>query len=142
VRSKSTFPPAIYIDAQRADFPITYLDPENVESVWVVKGEDSINKKSGIIYITTKNHLPPLTLADISRGQPGLKEKNVLYIIDDKMITDTINVRIDSSIIVRIEAVHSADIPYLVKGGEPFGVLLISTKINFKKPEKDQIRLQ
>ena len=108
----------------------------------MVKGEDSINKTNGIIYLTTKSHQPPLSLADISRGQPRLKEKKMLYVIDDKVMTDTMNVRIDSSIILRVEAVRSEDIPYLAKWGESFGVLLISTKINFKKPENGQIRLQ
>jgi hypothetical protein len=142
VGSTSKLPPAIFIDGQRVNYPITYLDPNNWASLQVVKGEDSVNKTSGVIYLMTKSHLLPLTLADISRAQPGLNTKNIVYIIDDEMIKDTMNVRIDSSVILRVQAVNSADNPYLIKGSDSFGVLLISTKIKFKEPEKDQIRLQ
>lgn len=143
--AKAKFPPAVFINSQRVNYAITYLDPNNLENIEVVSGIDSVNKTSGSIYLTTKSpYQPPLTLADISRGQAGFNanNKNIVYIIDDKVIADPLMVRMDSSIILRIQAVNSTDISYLAKSGDPFGILVISTKLKFKEPQKGQIRLQ
>jgi hypothetical protein len=141
--SKSKLPPVIFINTQQINYAITYLDVNNVASISIVK--DTLNKTGGFIYITMKNPSRlPLTLFDITRAQGATGAKKILYIIDDKVILDTSNIRIDSSIIVDVQNVNSSDISYLGTSTDAFDILLISTIYKFNQPKKGekQIRLQ
>lgn len=95
------------------------------------------------MYITTKSaDLPALTLADLLRGQPEFNAKNILYILDGRVIADTTNFKIDPFTVLSVQTVNSADVPYLAKRGEPFVVLMISTTNKNKQAGKDQMLLQ
>jgi hypothetical protein len=143
LNTKSGYPAVIFVDNRRANFPMAYLDPNNIASMQIIKGADSINKTGGSVYITTKSgYLPALTLADILRGQPEFNAKNILYIMDGNLISDTTNLRIDPFTLVKVQTVNSADASYLAQKGEPLVVVMISTTTKYKQAGKDQILLQ
>jgi len=128
-------PPAYYVDSQRVtDFSKVYLDIQNIANISVVNGLDSATMTNGKIYITLK--MPFITflrLSDLNRSQQGLKKKKVLYIIDNKVITDTTGIRIDPSNIVKTQIISADSILYASLGGKNVKILMIETK--FKRPQ-------
>ena len=110
----------VYIDSQKVDFPITYLDPNNI------KDASYSGNKVYLTWITP--HPVFLTLGDISSKRTRYPRSTILYIIDDSLIKDTANVRIDPSYILRVKYDSTADKKYLSPDYRQMGILLIETK--------------
>jgi hypothetical protein len=118
-------PMIVYIDSQKVDFPITYLDPNNVKDAHY-----SGNK----VYLTWKTPHPVfLTLKDIASRQTGYTRSDILYIIDDSVMRDTTNVRIDPSHILRVRYDSTTDKKYLSPNYRQMGIILIETKKRLSK---------
>ena len=109
-----------YIDSQKVDFQMIYLDGDNIKDISLL---------SNRMYITWKTPHPVfLTLKDIASRQTGYTGSNILYIIDDSVIKDTTNVRIDPSYILRVKYDSTSDKKYLSPDYRQMGILLIETK--------------
>jgi hypothetical protein len=57
LKIKSEANPVIYVDGKKFDFPIYIINPDNIASMNVIKGEEAINKYNapeGVLLITTK----------------------------------------------------------------------------------------
>jgi hypothetical protein len=125
---KSKYPAAIFIDSQRVDYKIDYLDPQNISDIGVYNGLDSPGHRNGSIYITRKNPHPLLlSLDDIARNQHISPGNRILYIINDSLITDTSRIRIESSIILRIQPASLKDVTYLKDFDPRVALLFIET---------------
>jgi hypothetical protein len=128
-------PPAYYIDSQRVtDLNKVYVDVQDIANISVVNGADPATMTNGKVYITLKTPFNSfLRLSDINRSQQRLKKKKVLYIIDNKVITDTTGIRIDPSYIVRTQTIRADSILYANMGGKNMKILMIETKC--KRPD-------
>jgi len=122
-------PAAFYVDSQQVNFNNIYLDVQNISDINVQKGESADGKTNGRIYITLKVPFTSfLTLEALSHRQEELKDRKVLYMIDDSVLRDTSGVRIDPSYIAGVRAVNVASIPYAGGSEEKLGILIIKTK--------------
>jgi len=125
-------PPAYYVDSQQVNFNNIYMDVNNISNINVQKGESADRKTNGRIYITLKVPFASfLPLEALSHRQEELKDRKVLYMIDDSVVKDTSGIRIDPSYIAGVRAVNVASIPYVGGSEEKLGILFIKTK----KPE-------
>jgi len=124
-----TLPAAYYVDSQQIDFQKVYVNPQNISNINVQNGLSADKKTNGQVYISLKTpYTSFLTLADITRKQGDIKEKKILYIIDNNVVTDTAGVRIDPSFELVVHAVNTDSIAYLGGGQEKMGVVVIETK--------------
>jgi hypothetical protein len=138
----SKYPPAIFIDSQRVDYKIDYLDPQNIRDIKVYNGLDSLRHTNGSIYITRKNPHPRLlSLDDIARTQPISSGDRILYIIDDSLITDTSRIRIESSIVLRIHPASLKDVTYLKDFDAKVALLFIETSSKKRNKPGEKVLL-
>ena len=122
-------PPAWYVDLQRVNFQNIYMDVNNISNIDVQKGICPDKGTNGCIFVTLKVPLTSfLTLEAISRQQADLKNRKVLYMIDDNVVMDTSGVRIEPSYIAGVRTVNVASIPYAGGSGENLAILIIKTK--------------
>lgn len=124
--------PKIIVDGKVFDFPIELIDQSKIETVFVVKGKEAINKydaPNGVVLITTKQ-AKQLDFSNIDiKQQPNIENKNgPKIILDGKVVNRKILDTLSSSKIERIN---------VVKGDKakeeydaPNGVILITTKKN------------
>ena len=105
-------PGKTYVDSIEIDISKTYLDPDNIKEIKTYKGQDAtiFSEAGGAILITRKKKLPFISLFDI--GSQKAKEDSLLpkiFIIDKKLITDTLNVRLETSVIKSIEILKDSN---------------------------------
>jgi hypothetical protein len=134
----SNLRPAFFIDSMRVDFEKTYIEPDNIKDINVVKGYDSVFQADGKVYITLKSPKPILlTLTDVIAKKTSLKSPSrILFIIDGKVQTDTAGVRIESSIVRTVQVTNETDINYLRGNVRPMSILSIETSLP-KPPAPD-----
>jgi hypothetical protein len=109
-----------YIDSQKVDLKLFFFDGDNIKDISLL---------SNRMYITWKTPHPVfLTLKDIASRQTGSTRSNILYIIDDSVIKDTTNIRIDPSYILRVKYDSTTDKNYLSPSYRQMGLILIETK--------------
>jgi hypothetical protein len=129
-------PVVYYIDSQRVNSHLFYIDPASISNINLANGFDKNGHKEGRMYITLKTPRPKfLTLKDISDKQAGNDLADILYIIDDSVIQDTTGVRIDPSYILHIKFDSTADKKYLSSHSRQMQIVLIGTKAQLNKPD-------
>ncbi len=127
-------PPDFFIDSVKIDFPLDWINPQHIASVYVQK--EAKGHPNGAIYLEWKTPHPGFcSLGDISAAQPGLTKAPILYIIDDSLIRDTANVRIEAANIFQVHTVSSAQIGYFPAGARPVSLVLVETFASFHKQE-------
>jgi hypothetical protein len=133
--STTTFPPPdYYIDSVKIGFPLTWMNPQNIAAISVSQGNET--HPNGSIYLTWKTPHPVFfSLADVSDADPTLKGKPIFYIIDDSLISDTTNVRIEAANIFQVHRLDSPHVRYLPKDTGPLTLVLIETFASFHKQE-------
>jgi hypothetical protein len=135
-------PPDWYIDSVKIDFSLTWLNPMHIESINVEK--QTKGHPNGAVYLQWKTPHPAFrSLWDISATQP-LTKGPILYIIDDSLIRDTANVRIEAANIFQVHTVSSAQIGYFPAGARPVSIVLVETFASFNKkvPEPGTINIR
>ena len=126
-----------YIDSQKVDLKLFFFDVDNIKDISLLSNK---------MYITWKTPHPVfLTLKDIASRQTGYTRSNILYIIDDSVINDTTNIRIDPSYILRVKYDSTADKNYLSPSYRQMGLILIETKrknnkVDFSKGDHDSTK--
>ena len=107
------FPPAYFIDSVRAQ-SMSYLNPKDILDIKVVGGKDSVNKTNGKIYITLKKHpYHFITIEELTkRCIPNFDSKTqpVIYMWDDKLVTDTTNMKFEITYIRDVEVIEGSQI--------------------------------
>jgi hypothetical protein len=129
--------PVYFIDSVKIDDSyINYLDPNDIALLTV--GKDNPLYPNGAIYITLKDHsianrllqdkllsLNNIWEANISGAD---KHKPVLYLVDDKLLTDTVGVRIPSAFVRNVTVVKAAETAYFRTALPNVLLMRISTK--------------
>ena len=107
------FPPAMFVDSVRVK-SIPIINANDIIDLKVYGGRDSINKTHGKIYITLKKrsyHF--ITIEDLTkRAIPNFDKKTqpVIYLVDDKLITDTAGMTFEITHIRNVEVVDGSNI--------------------------------
>lgn len=129
-------PPLYFLDSvQISSEYITYLNPEDISDVHVNKDQKYPN---GAVFISLKDHSTVgkllkdklLSLYDILNLNTAKadRHKPVIYIIDEKLLTDTANVRIPAMFIKNVSVVKAAETPYFKTALPNVLLMRISTK--------------
>ncbi|HSZ34869.1 MAG TPA: hypothetical protein VK772_16245 [Puia sp.] len=134
--------PQYYIDSVRVQ-RLEIFDPEKIESINVVKNTDSASP-NGKVYIKIKEteRLDLLTVGDIKRINHIPSGSTALFMLDNEIIKDTTNFRIDSLYILKVETVKASEIVYLPGNISNFEILKIitATKSNIERENRVLIR--
>jgi len=122
--------PTYYLNTEQIDMGNVYINPSNIDSVRVNK-----KTKGGEIYITTKQSLTFLTLDMIlkTHGDNINSASQVVYIIDDKMVTDKSKVKIDDSFFIKLEIKRLDKVSYINE--EYKNLILADIQLLDEKPE-------
>ncbi len=138
--SLSTQEPDYYVDSVRVN-SLGVFDPNKIESIKVVKDSTGL---SGKLYIKIKKSatLNLLTSKDIVRINNITPGSFPIFVLDDQIIKDTSNFRIDSSYILKIEIVNASEIKYLPENISNIKILNITTatQANIDKEKSIKIR--
>ncbi len=134
--------PQYYIDSVRVQ-RLEIFDPNKIESINVVKKKDS-NAPYGKVYIQIKKTetLNLLTIGEIAGMNNISSGSTSLFMLDNEIIKDTANFRIDSYYILKIETVKASEIKYIRGNISNFEVLKIitATKENIEKENSVRVR--
>lgn len=134
--------PQYYIDSIRVQ-RLEIFDPEKIESINVVKNKDSA-APNGKVYIKIKKTetLNLLSVGDISRINHIPSGSTALFMLDNEIIKDTTNFRIDSYYILKVETVKASEIRYLPGNISNFEILKIitATKSNIERENRILVR--
>lgn len=124
--------PDYYIDSQKVNFPLTWIDPQNIANINIPPKDNA--HPNGAVYMTWKTPGPVfLNLREISDKEPGLVGNHIIYIIDDSLIRDTSFVRIEAANVFRVHSIASSQTSYLPQNVGPVNVVLVQTKASFQK---------
>jgi hypothetical protein len=125
------------LDSIKIDLKKVWLDPDNIKEIYVIKNRDSsiFGETVGTICINSKKRNRKwICLSDIkSNTIDSINLKNriqIVYLIDDKFIQDTSNVRIENTCITNIEILKEDKVGVI---RDPAKVTyLITTKLSKK----------
>jgi hypothetical protein len=114
---------------------LSYLNPNDILNISIGKNPPYIN---GAVYITLKNHQSlidflrdkPISLSEISKSNlsEAKRMQPIIYFLDDKLITDTTNIRLPSKRVTGVILIDANEMPYFKTTFPNALVLLISTK--------------
>jgi hypothetical protein len=137
--------PVYFIDSVKinAGEPyLNYINPNDIASLNI--NRDPIYP-NGAVFITLKDHNTftklrqdkLLSLNDIAKTNiPATdKRKPVLYLLDDKLLTDTAGVRIPFTFVKKVTIIKAAETPYFKTALPNVLLMMITTK-----PEELRIR--
>jgi hypothetical protein len=126
---------------------LNYIDPNEISNINIVK---NAQYPDGAIYVTLKDHslftklfqLPLLSLNDISKANIPASQihKPVIYILDDKVLTDTALIRIPAVCITKVAVIAAVKTPYFKTALPNVLLMTISTAPLTRKPDHIMIR--
>ena len=124
--------PAYFLDSVYIDISKTFLDPENIRTIKVTKGTlfDSASKTVGKVFIFSKNVNHNWTILADFKTQKSHADTSLpkVYIIDGNLISDTSNVRLETSAIKSIDILNTAETKEICYEGRPKTVFIITDK--------------
>ena len=143
IKNNFTTQPAYFLDSIFIDIKKTYINIENIKSIKVSKDTFLQNGtvKIGKIFIISNNKVHNwATLGDIKIQKSITVDTNQpkIYIIDDNLISDTTNVRIEVSFIKSIDIVNMSN-PRIYHEGLPKTIFVITTKRNHGKHQTKKV---
>ncbi|MBD1387516.1 hypothetical protein IDJ75_19685 [Mucilaginibacter rigui] len=139
-RERTPAPLIVFIDSVKMDSNsgmnyLSWLDPNDILNIFVKK--DKVYQQ-GAIYITLKKHntlvdllkdkrmsLNDILIANLSENKGN---KSILYFIDEKLITDTLGVRIPSKYVKKVTIIKAEEMPYFKSAFPDTILMMISTK--------------
>ncbi|WP_147321979.1 hypothetical protein [Mucilaginibacter conchicola] len=121
--------------AKDMDIYVDFIDPKDIENV---RRKKDLKYPDGVIFITLKNHkkltdlindrlISLKEIADVNIAMAD-KKKPLLYIMDDKILTDTNRVRIPSKHFYKVDVIKASDLPYFKVAMPELLILKIITK--------------
>ena len=132
--------PDYYIDSIKVH-PLGVFDIGKVESINVVKNSTVPNGK---VYIKIKKDVPfnLITAADIIRIYKIDTRSASIIMLDDEIIKDTSDFKIDLSYILKVEVVKAPEIKYLPANNSNLIILKITTATQANIEKEKSIRLK
>lgn len=118
--------PVIFLDSVQISL-MSGLDPNNMADINIVH-KDSLYP-GGSIYITSKktNHISLITTKDILKGQNLPPETPVIFILNNEIVRDTTNFRIEASFLLRVEMIKASEFHYLPENISNLTILKLFT---------------
>ena len=120
------------MDSVRIQLDKCFLDVNDIQSVYVVKGYDSTLGVDGKVYVTSKH--PPMRFLTLGQLVADRSELNncspILFMADGKVLTDTAGIRVATALIKTIKVTKGSSIAYLSGRARSLAILSLSTKID------------
>jgi hypothetical protein len=136
--SEAKIPPVYFIDSVKisdASPYLTYMNTDEVANIHVDKNKTYPN---GVIFITLKDHRKLaemlqdklLSISDITKANISPSEKNspVIYLLDDKLLTDTAGIRIPSKFVRQVTLTKADETAYFKTALPNVLLMKIATK--------------
>ena len=139
---------AVFIDSNLiARNAIEYINPNEIESVNVIKKDTIINAVlfHGQLYITSKNSKKYdfLTLEKIKTEFTKIKSNDVIYMVNGVFIKDNIDTfKLDRNYILEVEVTNSEAFYNLRKSDTKFDIINILGKTKENLDHKNKILLR
>jgi hypothetical protein len=149
-QTKAPFPvqkpsPVYFIDSVKTDPSEPYYNYINANDIASINVSRDPGYPNGAIFITLKDHNiitklrqdKLLSLSDIAKTNIPAADirKPVLYLLDDKLLTDTVGVRIPSTFVKKVTITKASETAYFKTALPNVLLMMISTK-----PEQIMIR--
>ncbi|MFV8364024.1 hypothetical protein ACNQGO_11625 [Flavobacterium sp. ZT3P35] len=140
--------PAVFIDSNLiARNAIEYINPNEIESVNVIKKDTIINAVlfHGQLYITSKNpkKYDFLTLEKIKTEFTKIKSNDVIYMVNGAFIKDNIDTfKLDRNYILKVEVTNSEEFYNLRESTAKFDIINILGKTKENLDDKNKILLR
>ena len=140
--------PAVFIDLSLVPSnTIEYVDPNEIESINVVKKDTTVN---GVLYrgqinITSKNpkKYDFISLKQIKSEFTKIKSNDVIYMVNRAFITDNIETfKLDRNYILKVEVTNSEEFYNLREGNTKFDIINILGKTKENLENKNKILLR
>jgi hypothetical protein len=147
-QNNKTEQPAMFIDSVLvATNTIDYIDPNDIESINVIKKNITINGVLyyGQIYITSKNpkKYDFISLDQVKSEFTKIKSKDVIYMINGALIKTNIEtLKLDRNYILSVEVTNSGDFFNLRKSDIQFDIINILGKTKENLDNKNKILLR
>jgi len=125
--------PDFYLNSVKVDLNKVYINEPRLSSVNVDK-----RSANGSVSIFTKDSLfTYLTLTDILRKYTRLKtdESSILFQIQDKVVQDTVGVKIDASYFIYVDVINLSDVKYVKDKFKQMKIVRIDLDKWERKPE-------
>ncbi|MFV8355689.1 hypothetical protein ACNQGB_05850 [Flavobacterium sp. XS1P32] len=140
--------PAVFIDSNLiARNAIEYINPNEIESVNVIKKDTIINAVlfHGQLYITSKNpkKYDFLTLEKIKTEFTKIKSNDVIYMVNGAFIKDNIDTfKLDRNYILKVEVTNSEEFYNIRESTAKFDIINILGKTKENLDDKNKILLR
>ncbi|MFV8323059.1 hypothetical protein [Flavobacterium sp. LS2R12] len=140
--------PAVFIDLNLVPSnTIEYIDPNEIESINVVKKDTTINGVlfRGQINITSKNpkKYDFISLEQIKSEFTKIKSNDVIYMVNGTFIKDNIaTFKLDRNYILKVEITNSEEFYNLREGNAKFDIINILGKTKENLENKNKILLR
>ncbi|MFV8354446.1 hypothetical protein [Flavobacterium sp. XS2P14] len=147
-QNNKTAEPAVFIDSNLiARNAIEYINPNEIESVNVIKKDTIINAVlfHGQLYITSKNpkKYDFLTLEKIKNEFTTIKNNDVIYMVNGSFIKDNIDTfKLDRNYILKVEVTNSEEFYNLRENTAKFDIINILGKNKENLDHKNKILLR
>ena len=147
-QNNKTEKPAVFVDSKLVAVNLLeYLDPNEIESINVVKKDSTIN---GILYrgqinITSKNpkKYDFISLEQIKSEFTKIKSNDVVYMVNGAFIKDNIETfKLDRNYILEVEVTNSEAFYNLRKSDAKFDIINILGKTKENLENKNKILLK
>lgn len=147
-QNSNTETPAIFLDSTLiATKMIEYIEPNEIESVNVIKRDTTINGVlyRGQIHITSKNpkRYDFISLDQIKSELTKIKSNDVIYMVNGEFIKENIETfKLDRNYILKVEVTNSETFYNLRKSDTKFDIINIlgKTKENLENKNKNSLR--
>lgn len=147
-QNNKTEKPAVFVDSKLVAVNLfEYFDPNEIESINVVKKDSTIN---GILYrgqinITSKNSKKYdfISLEQIKTEFTKIKSNDVIYMVNGVFIKDNIDTfKLDRNYILKVEVTNSEAFYNLRKSDTKFDIINILGKTKENLENKNKILLR
>lgn len=116
-KMKTNFEPDYYLNSSKIDFKKVYLNPKSIESINISKNNENGHPNGEVHIVSKKDKLSFLNLQQVLiqyAVQSGSKDP-VLFIIDNNVMYDTSDIRIDKSYIKQVKVNNLGQTNYINK---------------------------
>jgi hypothetical protein len=129
-------PISCYLNSEEIDLESIYIKPSSIDNI-------NVDKKAErqTVYITTKEPLIWLTLDAILKNNAGITDSigEVVYFVNDKLITDKSKIKVDASYFIQVEINRFDKLTYI--GEEHKSMIMVDIQLLNDQP-KPTIRIR
>jgi len=137
--------PIYFLDSTIVELSQLHFDPDKLAEIKVDGNYyDSAKQIHGKVFITSKqpNSYNFLTIHDIAKTYYNGNYSPIIFILDNDLLKDTLNFKIDSSYVLKIELIKATEIDYLKNTFPNLIILKIVTRTKENIDKQNQIRIR